>query len=241
MSTTTVANTLVNNAATNNSTANTSSKSSGTSSSVAGLNGTFNTFLTLLTTQLKNQDPTSPLDSNQFTQQLVSFSGVEQQTQTNSLLKQLISNSQGSQISSASSFIGSSIKASGNQIALVSGASQFGYNLTGQAATVDVNITNSSGNLVFSGKGTTNVGDNKVAWNGINSITGNQETDGVYKISVVAKDAQGNAVNSTPYITGTVDSASIDNGVIDLNIGKLQVPQSNVIGIFSATKSGSSA
>src|SRR3954464_9997185 len=55
------------------------------------LSGNFSTFLTLLTTQLKNQDPTAPMDSNAFTQQLVMYSQVEQQIGTNDNLKALIS------------------------------------------------------------------------------------------------------------------------------------------------------
>ena len=60
------------------------------------LSGNFSTFLNLLTTQLKNQDPTSPMDTNQFTQQLVMYSQVEQQIQSNSNLKTLIAQGQSS-------------------------------------------------------------------------------------------------------------------------------------------------
>jgi len=65
----------------------------------------FDTFLSLLTTQLKNQDPLSPLDSNQFTQQIVQMTGVEQQLQTNDLLKKLVGNT-ASGVSTAVSLIG---------------------------------------------------------------------------------------------------------------------------------------
>ena len=71
----------------------------------ADLASNFNTFLSLLTTQLKNQDPLSPLDSNQFTQQLVQMTGVEQQLNTNDLLKQLVSNT-ATGVSTAVSMIG---------------------------------------------------------------------------------------------------------------------------------------
>src|SRR5260370_18802675 len=62
-----------------------SSGSSGatlTSPTDATLAGTFQTFLTLLTTQLQNQNPLNPLDTNQFTQQLVQFASVELQLNT---------------------------------------------------------------------------------------------------------------------------------------------------------------
>lgn len=72
----------------------------------ARLNGNFETFLNLLTAQLKNQDPTSPMDVNQFTQQLVQYSQVEQQISTNEKLTQLLSNFQGNQSNAALGFLG---------------------------------------------------------------------------------------------------------------------------------------
>ena len=90
--------------------ASSASTPSKTAQSLADLSKNFDTFLSLLTTQLKNQDPLSPLDSNQFTQQLVQMSGVEQQIQANSLL-QSIANNTGSGISTAVSLIGKNVKA----------------------------------------------------------------------------------------------------------------------------------
>lgn len=208
-----------------------SSSSGSVGTSPTNLAANFNTFLTLLTTQLKNQDPTNPVDSNQFTQQLVAFAGVQQQVETNTLLKQLISNSQASQVSSASSFIGTIIKAPGNQGALYNGQATFGYTLDGAASVAKVTLTDASGNVVFSGMGSVNKGDNVVIWNGNNSFTGATAQDGIYTIQVAATDAQGNKVNATPYITGSVNSASINNGTVMLNIGALQVPEGDVISI----------
>src|ERR1044071_167408 len=73
----------------------------------------FDTFLSLLTTQLKNQDPLSPLDSNQFTQQIVQMTGVEQQLATNDLLKKLVANT-GSGVATAVSLIGKEVRAVGD-------------------------------------------------------------------------------------------------------------------------------
>lgn len=208
-----------------------STTASNSTGSLTSLAGNFNTFLNLLTTQLKNQDPTSPVDSNQFTQQLVEFAGVQQQTQTNTLLQQLVNNSQTSQVSSASSFIGTTIQATGDQGALVNGSATFGYTLPNAAGTANVTITDSSGNVVFTGTGSTNAGSNTVSWDGTNSITGATEPAGVYTIKVTATDSLGNAITATPYITGKVDSASISNGSVMLEIGALQVPQGNVTSV----------
>ncbi|MGY4482257.1 flagellar hook assembly protein FlgD [Bradyrhizobium sp. LM3.2] len=86
-------------------------KSSTSSSSLgsttgATLAGNFQTFLTLLTTQLQNQNPLDPLDTNQFTQQLVQFAGVEQQLKTNDSLSQLVTLQQTTQATQALGFVG---------------------------------------------------------------------------------------------------------------------------------------
>src|SRR3954468_18779781 len=70
------------------------------------LAGNFQTFLTLLTTQLQNQNPLDPLDTNQFTQQLVQFAGVEQQLKTNDSLSQLVTLQQTTQATQALGFVG---------------------------------------------------------------------------------------------------------------------------------------
>src|ERR1700733_7878735 len=87
------------------------SGTSGTSSSSGAVDDTmiasnFTTFLQLLTTQLKNQDPLSPMDTNQFTQQLVQFAQVEQQMKSNDQLSQLISIEQGAQSTVALTYVG---------------------------------------------------------------------------------------------------------------------------------------
>ena len=78
---------------------------------LSSLADNFQGFLTLLTTQLKNQDPTSPLDTNQFTQQITQMTGVEQQLLSNQLLQQLVSAQSG--VASAANLIGETITAPG--------------------------------------------------------------------------------------------------------------------------------
>ena len=222
-----------------------SANSSTATNSALSLAGNFNTFLTLLTTQLKNQDPTNPVDSNQFTQQLVEFAGVQRQVQSNSLLQQLVNSSETNQAGGGVVIFCRrvAIQASGNHgaISRAGGKAQFGYTLAGTAATANVTITDSSGNTVFTGTGPTNSGSNLVTWDGTNSITGAAEPAGVYKISVKAADASGNAVTATPFITGTVTSASISNGTVELNIGALQVPESSVTSVTNLPGTSSTA
>ncbi len=217
--------------------ANQTSGSNNAQTAGAGLASNFNTFLTLLTTQLKNQDPTNPVDSNQFTQQLVAFAGVQQQVQTNSLLQQQLAVSQASQVSSASAFVGTNIQAGGNQGALINGNAQFGYTLGSGAAKAQVTITDGAGHAVFSGTGSTSAGSNVVIWQGNNNLTGAPAPDGVYTMTVQATDANGRPVSATPFITGTVSSASINNGTVMLNIGALQIPASSVTSVTNLTGS----
>src|SRR5579862_2238926 len=94
--------------------ANSSSSTSG-SNALNKLSSDLNSFLTLLTTQLKNQDPLSPLDSTQFTAQLVAFTGVEQQINTNTKLDSLIGVDKATQLTSAANFIGNTVEAPSNQ------------------------------------------------------------------------------------------------------------------------------
>jgi flagellar basal-body rod modification protein FlgD len=88
----------------------------------------FDTFLALLTTQLKNQDPLAPLDSNEFTAQLVQMTGVEQQLLTNDLLEKLVTNT-GSGVATAVSLIGKEVRADANVAALSGGKAEWVYKL----------------------------------------------------------------------------------------------------------------
>ncbi len=108
-------------------TSTTAATTATSSSSTTGLGSDFKTFLTLLTTQLKNQDPLSPLDTNQFTSQLVSFSQVEQAINENDKLANLVSLQTTNQTISALPLVGHTIQYSDNQGALVNGQAEFGY------------------------------------------------------------------------------------------------------------------
>lgn len=208
----------------------TAAASSGSSTNaLSDIGSNFNTFLTLLTTQLKNQNPTDPVDANAFTQQLVQFAGVQQQVNTNSYLDKILAALNSSQVSSAASYVGTTVQAEGNGGALrATGNAEFGYTLPLGADTAEVYITNSAGQVVFSGLGSTNRGQNLVTWDGKNSFTGEREAAGVYAITVKAKNSAGAEVTATPFITGTVDSAAIEEGKVMLNIGNMQIDASKV-------------
>jgi flagellar basal-body rod modification protein FlgD len=201
--------------ATTPSSSSSSSSTTGSSGSSSGLTaigtqsiaGNFQTFLTLLTTQLKNQDPTNPLDTNQFTQQLVEFAQVEQQIQSNSQLSTLVSLQQTAQSTQALNFVGETVTVGSNAAPLSNGSASWTVT-SPKPASATVNISNSSGQLVFSGTQTLQTGSNSINWNGQGS-NGTQWPDGTYTISVTAQDASGQPVSVSTVTTGVVSSVDL--------------------------------
>lgn len=185
----------------------------------------FDEFLLLLTTQLENQDPTEPLDVNEMTNQLVLFSGVEQQIAGNQLLEDILASQTGSAFDDAVQYIGNFVDAQGRAGELrEDGLASFAYELDAAAADVDVIITNSSGQAVFAGQGSGIRGKNLVSWDGVNSFTGATEPVGTYFISVEAKDGANNVVESRTLTTGEVSGTQYNaNGDIVLTVAGTEV------------------
>ncbi|MDN4984830.1 flagellar hook capping FlgD N-terminal domain-containing protein [Bradyrhizobium sp. WYCCWR 13022] len=185
-----------------------SSNSSLSSSTGATLAGNFQTFLTLLTTQLQNQNPLDPLDTNQFTQQLVQFAGVEQQLKTNDSLSQLVTLQQTTQATQALGFVGKTAVVDGTTATMTSSSATWHLNVP-TSATVDISIANSSGQTVFTGKYTAGAGsDIPFTWNGQGN-DGTQWPDGKYTISATGKDASGNSVGIAAQVQGVVNSVDL--------------------------------
>jgi flagellar basal-body rod modification protein FlgD len=211
----------VTNSITSATTSSGSGSASTSNSSLTGLGaqsiaGNFQTFLTLLTTQLQNQDPTNPLDTNQFTQQLVEFAQVEQQLQSNSQLATLVSLQQSAQSTQALSFVGDTVTVNGNTSQLTGGEASWTFN-SPQPASATVNITNASGQLVYTGSMTLQTGSNTFNWNGQGS-NGTQSPDGTYTATVTAQSASGQAVSITSQITGVVTSVNLETNPPQLMI-----------------------
>jgi len=186
---------------------------SGTSaslSSTAGgtLAGNFQTFLTLLTTQLQNQNPLDPLDTNQFTQQLVQFAGVEQQLKTNDQLTALVSLQQTAQSTQALGFVGKTAVVDGSTTALANSSATWNLGVPTNA-NVSISITGSTGQTVFSGSYSVAAGQNHTfAWDGKGN-DGAQWPDGQYKLTATATDTAGNPVAVTTQIQGVVNSVDL--------------------------------
>src|SRR6266852_1279915 len=203
-------------AAINNSTA-ASSSSSATGVDKTTLAGNFQTFLTLLTTQLKNQNPLDPLDTNQFTQQLVQFAQVEQQLKQNEQLATLVSLEKNAQATTALAYVGQTVAVNGQTAALASGQAIWSLQAPKPAAAT-VTITSSTGQTVYSGRYTLQAGTQNFAWDGRDN-NGVKWPDGNYTISVSAKDASGQAVSIPSEVQGRVDSVDLTQSPPALSIG----------------------
>ncbi len=191
------------------------------------LAGNFDTFLTLLTTQLQNQDPLSPMDSTQFTQQLVEFSSVEQQMNTNTNLQSLIALSMSQQASAAVNYIGHTVVMTNGMGSLANGSVDWTYNLSAPSAGTTLTVTNASGQVVYTTSGSTTAGNNDFSWNG-QDANGNQLPDGQYTLSVAATAQDGSAVSSTIASKALVTAVDMSGSTPQLILSSMEIPLSDV-------------
>ncbi len=169
----------------------TSGTTSTSSTSAKGIASNFNQFLQLLTTQLQHQDPTAPLDANQFTQQLVQFSQVEQQLSTNAKLDSLVKNTGGtSQISSLLGYVGLTATTNSATASLTNGQATWTINSPKAANSASIIITDSTGTQINAYSSQLTGGKQDFVWDGKNA-SGSTVKDGVYQIKVVGKDSTG--------------------------------------------------
>lgn len=196
------------------------------------LNTSYSTFLTLLTTQLKNQDPTSPLDTNAFTQQLVAMTGVQQQLLSNQLLQQIAGQTQDGGVASAVGLIGKTVSATSAAATLSGGAANWTYNLASDAKAATLTISDSTGNAVWTGPApASTAGAHAFSWNG-KGTSGAQFADGgSYTLSVSAADGSGTAIASTLSVSGVVGSVTQSNGQTMVKVGATPVPLASITAV----------
>jgi flagellar basal-body rod modification protein FlgD len=177
----------------------------------------FQTFLTLLTTQLKNQNPLDPLDTNQFTQQLVQFAQVEQQLKQNEQLSTLIAIEKTAQATTALAFVGQSVAVDGQTAALKNEKATWSFQVPKPVAAT-VAIKSSTGQTVYSGSFTMQPGLQNFVWDGRDN-GGTKWPDGNYTIAISGKDASGQAVGIPSEVEGIVDSVDMTKTPPVLSIG----------------------
>jgi len=208
-------------------------KNATSSASSQQLAANLDTFLTLLTTQLKNQDPTSPMETDKFTDQLSQFAQVEQGIQTNQNLEDLLSMQEQQRQLSALSYVGARIEAVGDTSWLEKdGSIDFKYNVSpADVPQVELQIVNQDGDTVYSKTVSDKSGLQDFSWDG-KSNSGVAQPEGAYTLVVKPKDGSGNTYadkSGKPAevyigISGIVESVDIADDGIYLRIGGVSVP-----------------
>jgi flagellar basal-body rod modification protein FlgD len=176
----------------------------------------FTTFLQLLTTQLKNQNPLDPLDTNQFTQQLVQFAQVEQQMKSNDQLSSLVSMEKSAQQTTALAYVGATVVVDGATASLKSGSGTWSFSAT-KPATATVTIKDSTGQTAYTGTMAINAGQQNFTWDG-KSNNGTQWPDGNYTMSVTALDANKQTVAIATEVQAQVTSVDLSQSPPTLSI-----------------------
>jgi len=199
----------------------------------ATLADNFETFLTLLTEQLANQDPLDPLDSNQFVEQLVQFSSVEQQIASNQSLQALLDLQGATAKLSAADYVGKIVTASSSEALLGENGANWSYALDRTAQRTDLVITDNRGEVVATFPGETAEGPATFAWDGADQF-GNPLPPGVYSLEVVATDAEDALIDTNVRVSGRVTGADFAGDDVTLNVGGLTVPLTRVIGVQEA-------
>jgi len=211
-------------------TANASSSSSTASqtgkTALTSLSSNFDGFLKMLMTQLQNQDPTSPMNTNEFTSELVQFSSVEQQINTNTSLTQLIELTQAGEVMQASAMAGKQVTVSSDHVPLQNGKGVIQFT-TPAAEPVDIAIYDDNGNRLSDNMMMSVKGTNTWTWNGTTS-NGSSLPDGSYKVAVVAGNTNGTTSALATSVIGTATGVLSQSNGMQLKLGALTVPFSQV-------------
>ena len=190
--------------------------------STTGIGADFNTFLTLLTTQLQNQDPTNAMDANQMTQQLVQFASVEQQIKVNTNLERLLSVEQGNQLVSAAPLMGRVVEVESDRLAVQGGQAQLRLPAAGEARRAEISIQDSNGRVLRQAEVALGSTATNWSWDG-RDANGAQLADGAYRFTVSGIRADN---STTPIQAGVLARAtSVDraDGEVRLGLGALTV------------------
>jgi flagellar basal-body rod modification protein FlgD len=213
------------------STSSLGSGSTNSTTSLAKLSENLDNFLTILTTQLQHQDPLSPMDTHEFTNQLVQFASVEQGIQSNKNLESLIGLQETNIVVGAVSFMGKNVEVLGQTTKLENGSAEFFYTLPENASAAILAIFDENGTQVRFEQANTAAGRHSYIWDGTND-KGQTLPDGNYTIQVVGTNADGDQITPTYSVRGAVSGVAVDGGVPTLNLDGLDVPLANVVRII---------
>ncbi len=178
----------------------------------ASLTNNFDTFLTLLTAQLQNQDPLAPVDSTEFTNQLVQFSGVEQQIETNTALSNLIAITASSTAASMSGYLGQTVEVYSATGELSENGIDWLYDLPEGVKSVTISIKDDAGAIVYSETvDAPTIGKNEFSWDGTLE-NGTVLEDGTYSLLIGATDGNDQEVSVAPTLRTKVSGIDLSSG-----------------------------
>jgi|APTNR8051073442_1049403.scaffolds.fasta_scaffold00764_7 flagellar basal-body rod modification protein FlgD len=205
-----------------------------TSASATGLAANFETFITLLTAQLRAQDPLSPMDTKDFTNQLVQFTGVEQQMKTNTLLSALQQNFSLNAGSMAVSYLGKQATAITDLASLSNGSAKWTYDVPTGVSEVTLKVFDSNNRLVRSVSGNLSNGSHDFNWDGV-SNSGGRSSDGQYQLVVEAKNTAGNSVTVPVTNSGIISDVDLSGTEPKVKINGTSVALSAITKITLAS------
>lgn len=188
----------------------------------------FDNFLTLLTTQLQFQDPLAPMDSNQFTQQLVAFTGVEQSIATNRNLEALVKQNDQNEASNAVNYIGREVTVQTEKAGVADdGTVNWEYKLDASASTSKITIKDANGLKVDSFNGELAAGTHQLKW----TVPEGEDPDGVYSLEIEALSGNEEAINHTIYSIGIVTGLEKYNGDVFLAANGILTSPNNILAV----------
>lgn len=201
-----------------------------------GLNADFTMFLKLLTTQMQNQDPLSPMDTSQYTQQLVQYSQVEQSMAQTSTLKDILSTLGTQNLTQASSLIGRAVEADSNVSGLSSTVpAQWNWTAPRDATTIVATISDASGKVVDTRTVNVTGASGTLGWDG-ETTSGRQMAEGKYSLAIKALDSSGTEISNTAVKSiGTVTDVQLNNGAILVTVNGNQFDASKLTRIGSGS------
>ncbi len=188
-------------------------------------------FLTLLTSQLKNQDPLSPMDSTEFTNQLVQFAQVEQQINLNESMSEVVDLTQQSIVTSAVNYMGETIEAASDQVPLQNGIARMAYGLGADSTATTIVIRSGTGEIVYTKAGLTSAGVHELMWDGKHKDTGLQLPDGTYSVETTALGKGEEQVPTWTTTFGRVTGLTNVNGTTVLLMDKVAVPIQQILSV----------
>lgn len=212
--------------------ATTASTTTTSSTTTSAATTAYNTFLTLLTTQLENQDPLNATDPNQFTSELIAITQLEGQQTTNSDLSSIVSSLSSLTAAGGVGYIGKTIEATSSVAPLQSGTASWTYDLASTASSVTLTVADADGNTVYTTSGDTASGSHTFDWDGTET-DGTTVSSGAFTLTVTATNSSGTAITSTISASGTVTGVDTSDGTTELDMGGVSVALDDVTSVTS--------